>query len=220
MRKLCIALSALFATLQVPAQEPVRHGGIPDEVFYLMPSFSDGVIFFRGQMPAQGKLNICAVDNTLRFIDKSGQELEATGGDNILKVKIDTVSFLRDQGIFYRMYPLSPELGVALQRDVKVRTDAKEGAYGTTSQTTAVRQYGSVYADGALYNLESGKTYPYEVTEEVYLYKGDTVFPLSKKNLKKLFPGKKDLIDSYFKAGNPLPATVSDALNLLKLWVD
>lgn len=202
------------------SQEPVRHGGIPDDVFYLMPSFSEGVIYFRGQNPAQGKLNICAVDNTLRFIDKSGSELEATGADNIIRVRIDTVTFLRDQGIFYRMYPVSPEMGVALRREVKVRTDVKEGAYGTTSQTTAVRSYSSVYSDGAIYNLENGKTYPYEVEEEPFLYKGDSVFALSKKNLKKLFPAKKDIIESYFKAGNPVPETVEDTLNLLKQWAD
>lgn len=220
MRNIIILLAGVLLCFQGLAQEPVRHGGIPDDVFYLMPSFSDGVIYFRGQMPAQGKLNICAVDNTLRFIDKSGNELEATGADNIIRVKIDTVTFLRDQGIFYRMYPVSPEMGVALRREVKVRTDVKEGAYGTTSQTTAVRQYSSVYADGAIYNLENGKTYPYEVEEEPFLYKGESVFPLTKKNLKKLFPGKKDIIETYFKEGNPTPETVEDSIKLLQLWAD
>lgn len=120
--------------------------GIPKETYYLMPEFAQGTIYFIGQGPAEGKLNICAVDNTLRFLDKSGKE---------------------------------------------------------------------VVAAGVLHELETDKHYPYEVSETLFLYKGDTVFPLNKKNLKKLFPKKKSEIDAWFKAGNRLPETVPDSVALL-----
>lgn len=75
MKKLLLLL-ALAAPLSLFAQEP-EHGGIPDEVYYLLPSFAPGYVYFIGQPPAQGLLNICALDQSLRFKDKSGKELEA-----------------------------------------------------------------------------------------------------------------------------------------------
>lgn len=209
------ALGLLLVGLSAQAQNKESSKGIPNEVYYLMPKFDQGYIYFRGQAPAQGQLNICAVDNTLRFIDKSGQELEASGADNVVKVLIDTVAFLHHQGVYYRLSPVAPDMGVAIHRYVKVYTDVKQAGYGTTSQTSSIRSYSSIYADGVIYDLEEGKTYPYEVTETLFLYKGDTVFPLTKKNLRKLFPSKKAEVDAYFAAGGSIPETLPEARALL-----
>ena len=216
-----ITCLAVFATFVISpglcAQEQFRER-IPDEVFYLMPEFRDGIIYFRGQNPAQGKLNICAVDNTLRFIDDKGQELSASSADNILMVQIDTVKFLRNQNGFYRMFPVNSRTGIALQRNVRILVGAKKGAYGTVDQTSSIRQYSTIYSESGMYNLT--RNYPYEVSEEIYLYMGNYITPLTKKNLKKMFPSRKEDIDAYFKAGHTLPKTVSDALALISNWAE
>lgn len=192
---------------------------MPKEVYYLMPSFSDGTVYFRGQAPAEGRLNICAVDNTLRFLDKDGKELAAAQEDIVFKVKIDTVFFLRSQGIYYRMYPLSRDLGIALRRDVRIIKDVKTGAYGTESRTESIREYGTFYSDGVAYSLDRVKDYPYEVADRLYIYNGGDVFPISKKNLRKLFPEKKEEIDAFFKSGKSIPSTLNEALETLSQWV-
>lgn len=216
-------LLALFLALAAPlglrAQEAARKA-IPDDVFYLMPEFCQGVVYLRGQAPAQGKMNICAVDNTLRFLDEDGTELEASGADNIVKVQLDTVWFLRSRGIFYRMYPATFDMGVALKRDVRVQTDTKQGAYGGSSQTSSIREYSSLYTESGIYKLNTNKTFPYQVSETLFLYKGEGVYPLTKNNLKKLFPGKKADIEAWFKAGNSLPKTTEDAVALLSSWAE
>ncbi len=214
---LLVFFLALAAPLALRAQESAPKA-IPDEVFYLMPSFCDGMVYLRGQAPAQGKMNICAVDNTLRFIDNNGVELEAANAEQIVRVQLDTVWFIRSRGVFYRMYPASYDMGVALRRDVRIIRDAKEGAYGGTSQTSSIREYSSLYTESGVYNLNSNKTYPYDVKETLYLYKGEGVYPLSKNNLKKLFPDKKADIEAWFKAGNSLPKTVAEAQALLSSW--
>lgn len=208
---------ALAAPLVLRAQEPAGKG-IPDEVFYLMPSFRDGMVYMRGQAPAQGKMNICAVDNTLRFIDNDGVELEAANADHILRVRLDTVWFIRNRGVFYRMYPLTNDMGIALKRDVRIVRDAKQSAYGGTSQTSSIREYSSLYTESGVYNLNSNKTYPYEVSETLFLFKGDGVYPLTKKNLQKLIPEKKEEIDAWFKAGNAFPKEAEEALKIISLW--
>ena len=216
MKKFFLLLALLAAPLAVSAQNTGT--GIPYDVYYLMPQFADGYVFIRGQAPAKGKLNICAVNNSLRFISNDGTELEASDPESILKVVIDTVSFIRDNSVFYRMYPVSADMGVALERRVRIIRDQKETGYGGSSQTAAVKEYGAVYTDGAIFQFDKDKTYPYEVFEEVCVYKGNIVVPLSKKTLRKLFPARKAEIDAWFKAGNPLPKDVQGAKALLAQW--
>ena len=218
MKKISIIVLALAASLSLWAQEPAGKG-MPDSDYYLMPEFADGYVFIRGQMPAQGKLNICAVDNTLRFIDKDGTELAASDPESILKVVIDTVSFIHDGNVFYRMYPVSADMGVALERRVRIIRDQKETGYGGKSQTAAVREIGSIYTEGMIFQLDKDKEYPHEVYEEISLYKGNLVFPMNKRNLRKLFPAKKADIEAWFKAGNALTNTVEDTKAFLALWM-
>ncbi|MEE3465770.1 MAG: hypothetical protein VZQ48_03380 [Candidatus Cryptobacteroides sp.] len=190
---------------------------MPDSVYYLMPRFDQGYVFLRGQMPAQGKMNICAVDNTLRFLDDNGTEL-SSGEDNILKVVIGNVSFLRSQDVFYRQYPLKADIGVALCRKVHIIRDQKVAAYGGTSETSSTKQYNTLYADGVTYNLNDDDAYPYEVTETIYVYKGGEVFPLTKKSLRKIFASRKADVDAWFQAGNSMPRTVEKTLEMLSQW--
>lgn len=201
------------------AQQRSGHN-IPEDVFYLMPSFGNGMVYFASQPPAQGRLNICALDNTLRFLDHTDKELEAPVDADIVRVRIDSVVFLRSQGIFYRQYPLTEGAGIALRRDVEIIWDTKQGAYGTTSRTSAIREYGSIYADGISYNLNKDKEYPYRSQESLFLYKGDEVFPFNKRNIRRLFPDRKDAIDAYFKSGGNLPAGLEEARELLSRWAD
>ena len=202
---------------QARAQETTT-GRMPDDVFYLMPSFGEGMVYIKGQRPAQGKMNICAVDNTLRFLDKDGTELSAGRNDDIIMVTIDGVTFLHDNGSFYRRYPVTADMGVALKRNVTVMTDVKEGAYGTKSHTSSITEISNLYADGINYELNKAKEYPYTVSEIFFLYQGNEVMILNKRNLRKFFPQKKAEIDAWFKAGNKLPDSLDDTLALLAGW--
>lgn len=218
-----IVLMSLFAGPAAFAQDVEEQeyiGGIPANVYYIMPSFADGTVIFYGQTPAQGKLNICAVDNTLRFLDKDGKELVANGNQDIMRVRIDTVWFLRSRDLFFRMYPVTPDTGLAVNREVVVHKGAKEGAYGMVSYTSSIKQLDNVYADGVSVELNKGKKLAYEVSENLYLYRGNAVYPFNKKNLKKLFSAKTAEIDEYFKSHKSLPRTLDAALPLLAEWAE
>ena len=187
---------------------------------YLMPAFGKGMVYFRGQPPATGMLNIYAEDHSLRFLDKDGKELSAINPDNIIKVTIDTVSFLRCQDLFYRLFPIKADVGVALLKTVSTQRNAKQGAFGTTSQTAAVKETSSFYADGVQYNLDGASDRPYTISEALYIYKGDQVYPLGKRGLRKVFPDAKEQIDAYFRQGGTVPDSVPGALELLERFVN
>lgn len=214
MRKFLTACLMLCLSLAAAGQEEAPKSA-PADVRYLMPEFTDGMIFFHSGAPAQGKLNICAEDNTLRFIDKSGVELAAANEDNIYKVRIDTVLFLRSGGLYYRLYRVTGDCGIALKRDLRLTRTGKQGAFGTTSQTSSIRESANVYADGVSYDIDKTRDAAYEAIETIYLYKGDDVLVFNKRNLRRAFPESKDAIDAYFKGGGAVPATVPEALALL-----
>ena len=213
----CFLLLLGLAPFALQGQETTVNK-IPDEDFYLMPSFAQGTVYLRGHSPAEGKVNICAVDQTLRFLDDNGTELSAADQDAIYRVKIDTVWFMRSGEAFYRMYPVNMETGVALRRDTRIARDVKKGAYGATDQTSSIRQYSSLYTDGATQQLNSGQSISYSVSETICIYCRDAVAKFNKASLKKIFPAHKDDIDAYFKSGNKVPATVDDALALISSW--
>ena len=207
----------MAALTGIRAQENVPKG-VPDDVYYLMPSFAQGMVYLRGQGPAQGKLNICAVDNTLRFIDDNGQEMAAASNDNIVKVTIDTVTFIRHQDAFVRLHPVTDDAGIAVKREVRIIKDAKQGAYGGTSQTSSIREYGTLYTEGVAIELNTNRKYPYKVSEDFFVYKGDSILPPTKNNLKKLFPEKKDEVEAWFKTNRSFPGSIEEAGALLALW--
>ena len=204
MKRILFLLS-LFAGLSAFGQE--ARGDMPADVFYLLPEFRQGMVYFSGQGPGQGELNICAVDQTLRFMDK-GEEL-SSAADNILRVVIDTVVFVHVDGAFYRLYPVSDEVTLAYRRDVEILRDVKTGAYGIQSRTSSIREVGSLQSDGMMYTLQSSKSYPYNVKESCYLYVAGNVTPVNKRTIRKLFPARKDDLDVWLK-NHALPKTLDD----------
>ena len=218
MRIRFISLIAVLLAGSFPvaaaAQEESR--GVTPEIYYLMPDFGQGMIWFSNQGPAEGKLNICAEDNSLRYLDKNGQEVVAASIDNVVKVQIDTAVFIRSEGVFYRIYPVSDELAVAVRRDLDIQRDAQRGAYGGYSRTSSIREYGTLYADGVAYQLEKSKSYPFTVSETCFLYTGGKIASFSKRTLRKLFPQRKDDIDMYLKSGKSLPEDLSESQAFLQ----
>ncbi len=215
---LFLTLTLTLAPLALQGQEK-SVDRIPDEDFYLMPSFTQGIVYLRGQAPAQGMINICSADQSLRFLDDNGTELSANDQSAIVRVQIDTVWFVRSGGAFYRLYPVNDGIGIALRRDTRIAHDVKRGAYGSKDQTSSIRQYSSLYTDGGVQQLNSNQLVSYSVTETICLYCRDAVAKFNKANLKKLFPAHKDDIEAYFKSGKKAPATAEAARELISAWI-
>ena len=209
--KRILTLLALFAGLSAFGQE--ARGNIPADVFYMLPEFKHGMVYFSDQGPAQGEMNICAVDQSLRFMDKDGQEL-ASKADNITKVVIDTVVFVRVDNAFYRLYPISDDLSLAYKRDVEILRDVRKGAYGTETRTSSIREVSTLQTDGVIYTLNRAANYPYNVSESCYLYQAGAVTPINKRSLRKAFPDRKDELEVWLKS-NAIPKKLNETRDFI-----
>ena len=219
MRKALCLLATLFcgAAFLLPAQE--GNGGLPKDVFYLMPDMASGSVQFRGKAPATGKFNICAVDNTIRYNDKDGTELMVEIDDDMTRVVIGGVTFVPYDGAFLRLYPLTGDVCAAIRRNVLLLTDSKTSGYGMESQTTAVSTIMGIEGDSKYYLFEDNKDVPYRMSETFFLYKGDSVLTLTKKNFQKCFPDSKDAIDAWFSKHKKMDGSnVEAVMALCREW--
>ena len=132
----------------------------------------------------------------------------------VIAVVVDDIVFVRIDGAFYRLYPLSDDLTIALRRDVEILRDVKRGAYGTETRTSGSRELGAIQSYGLMYTLQSSREYPYNVTESCFLYQDGGVSPISKRSLRKRFPDRKNDLDAWLKS-HPLPKTLDETRALL-----
>ena len=217
-RVTCLFVSLLCAAAGVlSAQE--GNGGIPKEVFYLMPDMAQGSVNFVGRAPATGRFNICAIDNSIRYNDKDGTELMVEIDGDMTSVVIGGVTFVPVDGMFYRLYPITGDVSVAVRREVLLMTDSKTAGYGMESQTTAVSTIMGMNGDSKLYLFEDSKDIPYRMKETAFLYRGDTVLSLAKRSFQRCFPGARDAIDEWFSKNKKMDGTkVEEIISLCREW--
>lgn len=218
MRKILSLFAALLCGSAIlSAQE--GNGGLPKDVFYLLPDMAQGSVGFLGKAPATGKFNICAVDNTIRYKDKDGQELMVEITNDMTSVVIGGVTFVPVDGVFYRLYPITGDVSVAVKREVLLMTDSKTSGYGMESQTTAVSNYSGLQGESRFYQFEDSRDIPYRMTETAFLYRNDSVLTLAKRSFQRCFPGAKDAIDAWFSEHKKMDATkVEEIIALCREW--
>ena len=217
-RVLCLLASLLCGAAWIlPAQN--GNGGLSKDVFYLMPDMAQGSVNFIGKAPATGKFNICAIDNTIRYKDKDGTELMVEIEKDMTAVTIGGVTFVPVDGVFYRLYPISGDVSVAVKRDVLLMTDSKVSAYGMESQTTAVTSLMGVSNESKMYMFEESQDMPFRMSETAFLYRNDAVLTLAKRSFQRCFPNAKDAIDDWFAKNKKMDGTkVEQVLALCREW--
>ena len=211
-----LAAAALFwAASALFAQDGT---GLTEEVFYLMPKMANGSVYFNNRAPANGALNICAVDNTVRYMDH-GTELSVEIDDTMTRVVIDGVIFVPYEGVFLRLYPFGEDCGVAVRRNITVMNDGKTASFGMESNTTAVTSIEGFSTVGKTFTLEEGASIPYRMSHTAYVYRNGNFMALSKKNLQKCFPEAKDKIEAYFSEHKKLENSDPEkVLQLVREW--
>ena len=216
-RMITLAVAALFgAAAALSAQEGK---GITKEVFYLMPDMARGSVYFNDRAPATGDLNICAVDNTVRYKDKYGAELAVEIDETLTRVVIDGVIFVPYEGVFLRLYPCGEDVGVAVRRNVLVLSDGKMASYGMESNTTAVTSIVGMSTTGKVFSLEDSLEIPYRMSQVAYVYRDGNIMTLNKRNLQRCFPNAKARIDAWFSENKKLEnSDIEKVLSLCREW--
>lgn len=67
----CLSAQSVSGTVTVQARQDLL-SVLPPDVAYFMPDFEEASIYFTDGTVSSGKVNICLVDNSIRFIAPRG----------------------------------------------------------------------------------------------------------------------------------------------------
>jgi len=168
---------------------------LPDSVKYVMPAFGPGNILYKDGGYSRGSFNICAVDNTLRYIDTDESEKVLADPSQVESVSISGVLFLHVQSMYLGVVGDYDDVLLCVEKRL-VFDDRKAGAYGTSSATSSISTVGASTESGSTFRFSNVK---YDVKETPYLYKKGRIYVPSKKTLTKLFPAKKAEIEALLQ---------------------
>ncbi len=193
-------------TIFIPAGEDVSEVLTPQKIFRY-PQFINGQIFFKDRRMTQALLNYNYLIGEIEFISPEKDTL-AIGKDQmptIKKIVIDTTIFFYNRG--YVELVMENAVGKLLKSEkFKVVKREKIGGYNQPSSTTAIDSYDNftpTYGIPEL-NLKIRENITLGLKTNYFFGNDyDLVLPANKKNIYKVYPAKKDLIDAYLK-DNPV----------------
>lgn len=194
-------LSLLFAPLFAQTEWEKFESQFPDSLVYVAPAFAPGRVYYRNGEYSNGVFNIAAIDQSLRFKDDEGVILSLLDNASVARVVIGGTLYLHLSNGYAQVVVQCPEASLCVIKRLVFKKDAKKGAYGVRSETTNITSVSYASDDlGSTYNLSS--TAEHRRTETVILYARNRSFTPSRKTFMKLFPDKKDKIDSYLSTHN------------------
>ncbi len=199
---LLTAFAGLCAT-HTSAQEIIRIKAGEDmssvyKQMYRFPQFMKGKVYFMNKDSASGKLNYNMVIGKMQFIDRKGDTLVLSDNNPVRLVAIDTNLFYCNSTECVELVAGFPPAELAVSHQLKLLDEQKIGAYGLPSSTQSIENSQSYKANAADYRLQLNKDLVFTKESRYYLIDGDKHYlAANKKNLQKLFPKQKNVIEKY-----------------------
>ena len=160
------------------------------------------------------QLVMILIDNAIKYCDDNGTvKIELTKTRRLSGARL-TVSndYASGAGVDYTKFFDRFYRGDTSHND-------KTSGYGMESQTTAVTNIMGMQDGSKYYLFEDNKDVPYRMSETIFLYKGDSVLTLTKKNFQKCFPDSKDAIDAWFSQHKKMDnSNVEAVMALCREW--
>lgn len=215
MKRLLISAFAILVACTAFAQDDDL-----DSLFYVRPAFTHGIVYMQDGGVQQGNINICNVDQSIRFIDPAGDTLVMEGCEAAVKVTLDKVTYYRFRDSFTEMVDFSGAAALGIQRQTVQIENSKAGGF-TSSATSSVESYGVDAMTGLYYkHIEMiPENWKYTCRYVLYDTANNKFYVATKKNFLKMFPDKKDIIESFCgkdKAALDDPAKVRELFQKMK----
>ena len=153
---------------------PVKMGEIPDEVIpkeasYLLPGFTQGVVFFKDGTFSKQRFNYNSLLDEMHFINEQGDTLAIAGTALINSVEIDSIKFYYDTGYVRQVFTQGNYKLVIKQKWAQI-PDKKTGGYDIGSSIASIKTYSSISnSNGSIGRLHVGKDVLYKKENSFYV---------------------------------------------------
>ena len=217
---LLLSLASILYASQLSAQTittiTIKSGEEFTAVFkqmYRFPQFTYGKVYFMNKDSAKGKLNYNLVMGKMQFIDKKGDTLVLSDNNPIRLVAIDTNLFYCNTGECVELIAGLPSAELVVANHLKFADEQKVGAYGLPTSSQSIENTNSFKTND--YSLRLDKDLIFTKETQYYLIDGNKHFmAVTKKNLQKLLPKQKNVIENYLKDNEVNFKNGSDLKNL------
>lgn len=169
---------------------------LPTEAAYFMPDFRDATVQFNDGRLSQGRINICLVDNSVRFVDETGDTLLLSNAADVMRIIIgDTVMLQRD-GYFIKALTVYGQTFLGEHRSLSLEEAEIDAGYSSIPATSMAKRANVVTIDPDRMR-EGEKTVYYRLSVRYVIGNGISIYPARLSSFIKLFPDKKKELRRY-----------------------
>jgi len=180
---------------------------------YRYPEFTMGKVYFINGDSSGGRLNYNLITESIQFISPIGDTLSIDDEKTISYVLIKNDTFFYEDG-YLQLLKNYNIIKLAFRERIKLADKQRVGAFGISSSTQNIESKETFFAD---------RTHSLTIAEDLiliresrfYLKYGSKRFvEITRNNLLKLFPKKKESIEKFLKENN---TNLHDAEDLEKM---
>ena len=184
-------------------------------VQYVFDEFATGEVRMKSGEISKQLLNYNILTNEMIF-DNNGKYLAIASPENVDTVYITNRKFIPLNNKFYELL-VNSKLPLLLEFTASIKDPGTASGYGGTSNTTASTALQSLISTGGAYDLKLPDGYSVKAGYAYWIMKDGTLEKAgSVKQLVKIFPGKKDMINDFVKKNNTNFSKSDDVAALVK----
>lgn len=193
-------------------------GNTLDSLQYLIPEFSKATIILNdGKVVESPKVNINVIDQNLYFVDNVGDTLLFGWNNDVKTVLTDNRVFVKDKYLMESFFNVG-EYDFVIERELKIDDNLKAAnvGYGTSAPASSTSRSITSYEGGILsMGRTSERLVDYVYTIRPLILNNSKRIPITKKNLLKILPDKKDQIEQYLNSNKVNLKNTEDVKKLI-----
>jgi hypothetical protein len=191
---------------------------LPDDVVYMYPEFQKGTILYSDMSTSEGTINLYLIGSDVHFIAPTGDTLVMKDQDDARILSIGRDTYVRHDKSWVRLLAVKGALAIGIRTSVNIEQEQKTGAYGMADATSSISNVSALYdvpsSSAQTVYLKSLRNIPYKVNHDALLYDGTKLYLSTRRNYRRLFPDKKDLVNQFIKDNKLDLNKAQDALQL------
>ena len=197
----------LSGKISIRSRDNIIHK-LPDSICYMMPQFTKADIVYTSGKQFSAVVNICNVDNSVRFINRDGDTLLMANANSVQYITTPEALYTRINDYFIRNI---------FRIDVE-QTELSGGGIGLPKTSTA-RTASNLETD---YNVDKdvAREVEWEIKSEFILSDSQKRYPCKRSSFEKLFPSKKKEIKEFVKQNKIDFDKKEDLILLFKFCVE
>lgn len=171
---------------------------LPTEIAYVIPEFTKSQILYKSGNRFEAVLNICQVDNTVRYIDDKGDTLIMANIEDVSKIFAGNRLYQQINGNVLHQLVAYGKISVSEKTVFNISEPEINIGFTNIAPTSTARSYNPSKDDMA---KDYGKDMevPYSLEISYVFTDGNKIYPCKQSTFIKFFPEKKAQIKAFVK---------------------